>query len=328
LSDPLSVGDTGRKQRSFAEAAKLYEPIVPLPGSAAEIRPDPALDGLLPAADSQPVPIPPRSPVLVAPLALTPELKRRTLSGQASVPPSQEDAHASAEASPASPIRPRKPRLWPWAALLSLGIAGVGAGALWIHSSLQLAPVPQQPDLVAPPAPEAPAPPPAGTADTRPGTVPHTTSEPPSAAPPAALEPAVTEVPASPAAPQHGTTTAALPAPAEPSTVPEPALSATPPVQAYRRVVIYYRRASSAAGAEAARLAAELGPLAAQVDRRAATSIPRLPTIRYFHPEDAAAAQTLATALRRPAAAWRIQSVSPRRRLPPPRSFEVWLADR
>jgi len=107
--------------------------------------------------------------------------------------------------------------------------------------------------------------------------------------------------------------------------VSEPGPAAAAPTQAAERIVIYYRRASPVAAADAARLSAQLRPLAAQVDQRAATAIPPLPTVRYFHPEDAGAAEALAATLRRPAVEWRVQTVSPRRSLPPSRTFEVWM---
>lgn len=112
--------------------------------------------------------------------------------------------------------------------------------------------------------------------------------------------------------------------------VPVPPLP-IPPVPALappdRRVVIYRRPASSAAEAEAARLTARLRPLAAQVETRTAAAISRLPTLRYFHAEDAAAAQELSAALRRPGAAWRVQEMLGQVPLPL-HSFQVWLPDR
>lgn len=95
-----------------------------------------------------------------------------------------------------------------------------------------------------------------------------------------------------------------------------------------RRVVIYRRPASSVAAAEAARLAEKLRPLAAQIETRTAAAISRLPTLRYFHAEDADAAQELATALRRPDAEWRVQGMLTQAPSLPPHSFQIWLPDR
>lgn len=167
----------------------------------------------------------------------------------------------------------------------------------------------------------------------------------PTLAPPADLE----ADPTLPAVPQAGPEpapgpppTALLPMPdTEPATadaqpaLPMPPLPVPPlpipPVPASalpdRRVVIYRRPASSAAEAEAARVAAKLQPLAAQVETRTAAAISRLPTVRYFHAEDAAAAQELSAALRRPGAEWRVQGMLGQAPLPP-RSFQVWLPDR
>lgn len=206
----------------------------------------------------------------------------------------------------------------------------MGAGALWVRHGRQPAPVPHQAATVLRSGPEVlTAAPPAGNAGPHSGTAPQqTTSEPPPAAPPPSPEPAVTEAaPAPPAAPQPEAAGAALPTPASPPApaVSEPAFPTSVPAQANERIVIYYRRASPAAATEAAGLADHLRPHAAQVDLRAATAIPRLPTVRYFWPEDATAAQGLVTALGRPAADWRVQSVSRRRTRPPRHTFEVWL---
>ncbi len=90
--------------------------------------------------------------------------------------------------------------------------------------------------------------------------------------------------------------------------------------------MIYYRSASPAAEAEAARLTAQLGPLTARVGMWPTNAVPHLPTIVYFHPEDAAAAQDLATMLGRPATAeWHVRSMPPPRTRRPPGTFEVWL---
>lgn len=125
------------------------------------------------------------------------------------------------------------------------------------------------------------------------GSVPNATSEPASSALPTNPELAATKVaPAPPTTPQPDT--AALPAPAAPPPAPavsEPAPPASAPVLANERIVIYYRRSSPAAAAEAAGLADRLRPHAAQVNLRAATAIPRLPAVRYFWPEDTTAAQ-------------------------------------
>lgn len=417
MNDDASARHRERKRRSFVEAAELYQPIVPLPGQAAVVRPDPVLDDLPAVTGPQPIPTPPSSPVLVAPRApspptssivrpappdgaLTPELTPQVSSERPAVPsaqaapPAQEDTPLPTAAVPAHPARSRGP--WPWAVLLALGVAGAGAGALWVRHARHPAPVPHQTAMVQLSSPEAPttAASPAGNVGPQSGTAaPHAASEPPPAAPPPGPEPTIAGAASAPlAAPPPDAAAAVLPAPAMPpapapaapppdapglqlSSVPhatsEPAASAlpidpepvatraapapptarqpdaadpvptlaapaapavsepAPPVstaaQAPERIVIYYRRASPVAATEAAGLADHLRPHAAQVDLRAASAIPRRPTVRYFWPEDAIAAQDLVTVLGRAPADWRVQSVSPRRTRPPRGTFEVWL---
>ena len=118
------------------------------------------------------------------------------------------------------------------------------------------------------------------------------------------------------AAPAQTASTAPAPAPNPPVIAPAAAVG--------RPVIVYHRRASPAAD----RLADQLRPLARQVDVRTATAIPRRPTIRYFQPEDAAAAQALAVALRRDGGEWRIQDRTARHRRHASGAVEVWLPDR
>lgn len=90
--------------------------------------------------------------------------------------------------------------------------------------------------------------------------------------------------------------------------------------------MIYYHSGSPAAEAEATRLVGQLGPLTARVSMWQANAVPHLPTILYFHPEDAAAAQDLATALGQPAAGeWHARAMPPPRTRRPQGTFEVWL---
>ena len=90
--------------------------------------------------------------------------------------------------------------------------------------------------------------------------------------------------------------------------------------------MIYYHAASPPAEAEAARLTAQLGPFTSRVNMWQANAVPHLPTVVYFHPEDAAAAQDLATMLGQPAAGeWRVRAMPPPRSRRPPGTFEVWL---
>jgi hypothetical protein len=307
LSDQDGAGDDarddgGRKRRSFTEAVALFDPIVPLPGTPDSLYPVTGPPPILapprpPAPAAREPPNPPASPPIAAPMVAAPAAAAPVVASPA-VPPTREEVSQPplAEAQ-AHPVRPSRRRLWPWATLLALGAAGIGA--VWVQRIPH--PLPATPVAALPPpqpAPKAEAPPPAD-----------------------APEPTV----AAPSAPPAPLPDAApiLAAPALPSAPPAP--DPNPPASADRRVIIHFRRASSEAGAEAARLATQLQPFAAQVDTRTATVVPRLPTIRYFHAADAAAAQDLANAIPSPAGAWRVQSVATRRTRPPPGTFEVWL---
>lgn len=331
VSDQVSSKDGGRKRHSLIEAAAQYEPIVPLPGISSREPPGSAPDHLdnelSPPTNPRPVPV--LSAVSAGPIAKPvpssePELAV-ALPAPAAAPSTQGEARSSAVPATTLSGRSRTLRLWPWIALLALIIAAGAGGAFWLrtpqpHPATHTAALPH-------PAAEAPPAPPANTPEPRPAGSANVTPEPISAAPPRAPAPMVAEVPA-PATSQPDTA-ATPPAPTLPPmpTVPESTTAVTTPRSADRRVVIRYRRASSVAGGEAARLADQLRPLAAQVDLRAATAIPRLPTIRYFHPEDAAAAQELATALRHSATEWRVQARLSRRPRQPLGRFEVWLPD-
>lgn len=70
LNDDANAGQDEGERRSIVEAARLYQPIVPLPGSAEVVRPGPVSDDLPAVVGPQPVPLPPSSPaLLVAPRA-------------------------------------------------------------------------------------------------------------------------------------------------------------------------------------------------------------------------------------------------------------------
>ena len=245
LSDQANAGDGGRKRRSFIEAAELYQAIVPMPGSAVEIRPGAKPDDPLPMSGPPAIPEPPRSPALVmppAPVALKPRAEPATEPAPVSeptprpvplrAPPVQEATAWSAVAPSASPMQPRRMRLWPLAALLMLVAAG--AAALWVERA-QLASVTHRaaPRLLAsveptPPPADAPVPRAANPAETTPEPAPPVAPQtvPPAPAPetPAAVAPASPPVnpPAAPAA--APAETAPKPTPTAPLVAPE-----TPP---------------------------------------------------------------------------------------------------
>lgn len=295
MSDQDDAGGSGgRRRRSFTDAVALLDPIVPLPG-----RPD----SLHPVTD------PP--PGLAAPEPLNPPAPPGAAS-PAAAPPVESPAHEEVPPPAASPVRepPRgKARVWLGAAaLLALGAAGIGVA--WVQRaqhSLPAAP------LARPPPPPAPA----ATAAPPPASAPEpSVAAPPS--PPAPL-PDAAPVVATPAAPSAAP--AAAPAPES-----DPAASASAPASTDRHVLVHFRRASATAMAVADRVAAQLQTFAGHVDTQATASLPRAPTIRYFHAEDAAAAQNLATTLRGSAGdEWHVQAKLSRRPRQPPGTFDVWL---
>ena len=94
------------------------------------------------------------------------------------------------------------------------------------------------------------------------------------------------------------------------------------------RIVIFHRPDSVLAEVAARRIREQLAPLAAEVETQTATANFRLPTVRYFHADDAAGAQRLAATLSQPGAEWRIAGILTRRSRPQPGTFEVWLTIR
>ena len=117
----------------------------------------------------------------------------------------------------------------------------------------------------------------------------------------------------------------AAPPPAVPEPLPAPMPDTAAQPRPYATIVIRPRSASASAGAEAARIAELMQPLAAQMETQPAAATPRFNTVRYFHDDDAAAAQALFAAVRRPGVQWRLQSMAGPRNQPPKGRLEVWL---
>ena len=94
------------------------------------------------------------------------------------------------------------------------------------------------------------------------------------------------------------------------------------------RVVIHYRDSSAAGAAAASRLAGQLAGETGSVQARAVVWTPSQPSIRYFHPEDAAGARHLAELMPGGVAAWPRRNFSGFRPPPSAGTVEVWLPDR
>lgn len=242
----------------------------------------------------------------------------------------------------------RKPRSWTWVLLLPLGLLGAGIVASdpaelrrWFHEHVWAPPPVPEPHLLAtaPPgtgsdSPQTrPSPPPAA------GPVPENSEAPVPAAPspsaeetqtpaPPALEPqaAPAEPVVAPVAPPPPPAVEAPPAPApEPvapaasAPAPPPAVPATP---IFGPVAIRYRKGQSGADAEAARLLAQVQPLAAQADLRSTTTGYRTPTILFFRPEDRDDAESLSQVITAPGGPWTIRQGQGRRKAG---ALEVWI---
>lgn len=195
------------------------------------------------------------------------------------------------------------------------------------------------PAQTAPTWPEpAPARPPALAAAPAPEARPRPAAEPDAGTPPATTSPEpvppprdVAETPLAPRAPaasppeMASRTAPQTPPPPEVSVAPDLPLPPPPPPPADRRVVVYHRPGATA---EAARVADQLRPLATRVDVRAGGEDVRLPTVRYFYPEDEAAARDFTETLPGPTTAWRLQARPNQRPRPPRGNFEIWLTPR
>ena len=72
-------------------------------------------------------------------------------------------------------------------------------------------------------------------------------------------------------------------------------------------------------------IAALLAPEYGQVERRVVDATPRLPSIRYFFPKDAAAAYALAAMLDRTGLRWHVQNFTSYRPQPRPGTLEIWV---
>lgn len=126
---------------------------------------------------------------------------------------------------------------------------------------------------------------------------------------------------------------AAVPAPAVPPTLAVPVLPPAapaeqygPPLPRYSSVVIRARASSPTERAEMGRIAAFLQPFAGRVELLTVQNTFRSSTVRYFYPEDAAAAEQLADELARIGEPWRVMSALPQRPVPLGR-LEVWVVE-
>jgi hypothetical protein len=277
------------------EPAPAVEPESSKPAAPEEVA-NPAAPAEL-ASAFEPEASKPAAPEKIADVAAPPELAPAAEPEVPVTPRLPEDAPAPAAIAAAPQQRQRNDRFWLLAALILLCALIAGAGLLQAaRHARRLSQANQQAATA-----EAPTPPPV------------TETQPAGLAAPASAE---AEQPA--AAPAQTAPAAMAPNPNPPVTAPavETAVG--------RPVILYHRRASPAAD----RLADQLRPLARQVDVRTAAAIPRRPTIRYFQPEDAAAAQALAVALRRDGGEWRVQDRTARHRRHASGAVEVWLPDR
>lgn len=363
MSDQASTEGGEPKRRTFSDALSELQPIVPLPGGPVREALPVAVPRVLPEADLPPatgpqaVPLPPAVPARIVPAPAAPvmapvprafAIPAPASSPFAAPPPPVATAPAAAPelvieqlppldsvarpdlAAGSAPI-PGGRRLWPWAAVLAVAVAG---GAVVWTQRLR---APQQPVAAeAPPPVAAEAP---GPSVVQPFPAPDPVAVAPAAQPPAAQPPAEPPLEPTPALPDSPVP---IPQAADPpradnpvpeaavpeAAVPEAATPEPPSLLQDGRVTLYYRPNSQSAGAEAGRLAAQLRPDVAQVDTRTAENTFRLPTIRYFHAADERGAQLLATSLRRPGTEWRIAGILTRRNRPAPGSFELWLPDR
>lgn len=287
--------------RSFADLAAQFPAIVPLPGAPLSAPPSRqaaiAMDEM-PAAAAEPA-------ILQSGPAgeTTPAAPFRRM--DPSVPAPEPDLPLRAEI-------PTPPG-WGWVAMLVLAVGIVaGAGVWWMQPSAPppVAAVPSPP--VAPAAEVAPPeiPVPAAVAD----------ATPPASAAPAVPEPVPPDLPAT-APPQGSAPPVDALAPEAAPTAPNPAPS-PPRAPVFGSVILYYRPATHGAAANVARVAAQLAPMAGQVETHKRARLPRVPTIRYAHPADRAAAQTLADTL---GGTWRLLEAAPSRASRPSGTLEVLL---
>lgn len=149
---------------------------------------------------------------------------------------------------------------------------------------------------------------------------------------------------------QEGTSPAPEPVPAppgpstpiQPAPIPRPAQARPPsapaPMPAFAgpapaasaavlRIVIHVA-GGSAAEMLSTRLLANLEPRFERVELRRVAATPSQPSIRYFHSEDEAAAQDVATWLSGTGLAWTLRDFSMFRPLPSRGTIEVWLPER
>ena len=140
---------------------------------------------------------------------------------------------------------------------------------------------------------------------------------PPSATPPSTNVPSGPSVREAPAAPS---------APPAPPVVPSRQVGATPePAINGPHVVVQYRGSAADEADRFAKALAGRDPRFSHVEIRAVSSTPRAPTIRFFHPEDVAAAWELEATVSATGDTWEVRNYTTYQPRPPRGTLEILL---